>query len=96
MNYTTTSHTKSLSDGEKIKEEYFNLCMHDIKDGLSLLDLRFMLDDHAEKELYWECAGIKKAIDFITFRLVFELTKADSKQFDNLNINYADTKKKSK
>ena len=88
MNYIITSHGKSLSDGEKIKEEYFNLCIHDVKDGLSIMDLRFMLDDYAEKELYCECAGIKKALDFISFRLVFELTKADSKQFDNLNINY--------
>ena len=88
MNYTITSHMKSLSDGEKIKEEYFNLCIHDIRTGLSILDLRLMLKEYEKQELYWECAGINKAIEFITFRLMFELTKADSKQFNNLNINY--------
>jgi len=49
--------------GKNIKEEYFNLAMYDLEEGMSIDDLRNLLKEYANQELYWECAGIQKAID---------------------------------
>ena len=56
--------------GEEIKNEYFNLSMYDLEDGLSIDDLRNLLQEYENNEMYWECAGIQKAIDQMTFRIL--------------------------
>ena len=76
--------------GKNIKEEYFNLAMYDLEDGLSIDDLRALLDDYANRELYWECAGIQKAIDQMTFRILTLMSDKLNKQ--EIKLNYANTK----
>lgn len=80
--------------GEEIKDEYFNLSMYDLQDGLSIDDLRNLLEEYSNNEMYWECAGIQKAIDQMTFRILTLMSDKLSKQ--EIKLNYADTKEKTK
>ena len=56
--------------GKEIKDEFFSISMFDLEEGMSIDDLRALLDDYANKELYWECAGIQKAIEYMGFMLL--------------------------
>lgn len=78
--------------GEEIKNEYFNLSMYDLEDGLSIDDLRNLLKEYENNEMYWECAGIQKAIDQMTFRILTLMSEKLSKQ--EIKLNYANTKEK--
>ena len=78
--------------GEEIKNEYFNLSMYDLEDGLSIDDLRNLLQEYENNEMYWECAGIQKAIDQMTFRILTLMSEKLSKQ--EIKLNYANTKEK--
>ena len=78
--------------GKDIKEEYFNLAMYDLEDGMSIDDLRNLLKEYENQQLYWECAGIQKAIDHMSFMLLTLMSDKLNKQ--EIKLNYADTKKK--
>ena len=78
--------------GEEIRNEYFNLSMYDLEDGLSIDDLRNLLKEYENNEMYWECAGIQKAIDQMTFRILTLMSEKLSKQ--EIKLNYANTKEK--
>ncbi len=78
--------------GEEIKNEYFNLSMYDLEDGLSIDDLRNLLQEYENNEMYWECAGIQKAIDQMTFRILTLMSDKLSKQ--EIKLNYANTEEK--
>ena len=78
--------------GKEIKNEYFNLSMYDLEDGLSIDDLRNLLQEYENNEMYWECAGIQKAIDQMTFRILTLMSEKLSKQ--EIKLNYANTKEK--
>ena len=76
--------------GEEIKNEYFNLSMYDLEDGLSIDDLRNLLQEYENNEMYWECAGIQKAIDQMTFRILTLMSDKLNKK--EIKLNYANTK----
>jgi short-subunit dehydrogenase involved in D-alanine esterification of teichoic acids len=76
--------------GKNIKEEYFNLAMYDLEEGMSIDDLRNLLKEYANQELYWECAGIQKAIDHMSFMLLTLMSDKLNKQ--EIKLNYANTK----
>jgi short-subunit dehydrogenase involved in D-alanine esterification of teichoic acids len=76
--------------GKNIKEEYFNLAMYDLEEGMSITDLRKLLEEYSAQELYWECAGIQKAIDHMSFMLLTLMSDKLNKQ--EINLNYANTK----
>ena len=78
--------------GKNIKEEYFNLAMYDLEEGMSIDDLRNLLKEYANQELYWECAGIQKAIDHMSFMLLTLMSDKLNKK--EIKLNYADTKEK--
>lgn len=78
--------------GKDIKEEYFNLAMYDLEDGMSIDDLRNLLKEYENQQLYWECAGIQKAIDHMSFMLLTLMSDKLSKQ--EIKLNYANTKEK--
>jgi len=80
------------SKGKAIIEEYFNLAMYDLEDGMSINDLRNLLEEYASQELYWECAGIQKAINHTGFMLLTLMSDKLNKQ--EIKLNYADTKEK--
>jgi len=76
--------------GKHIKEEHFNLAMYDLEEGMSITDLRKLLEEYSAQELYWECAGIQKAIDHMSFMLLTLMSDKLNKQ--EINLNYANTK----
>jgi len=80
------------SKGKDIIEEYFNLAMYDLEDGMSINDLRNLLEEYASQELYWECAGIQKAINHMGFMLLTLMSDKLNKQ--EIKLSYADTKEK--
>ena len=72
--------------GKNIKEEYFNLAMYDLEEGMSITDLRKLLEEYSAQELYWECAGIQKAIDHMSFMLLTLMSDKLNKQ--EIKLNY--------
>jgi short-subunit dehydrogenase involved in D-alanine esterification of teichoic acids len=76
--------------GKDIKDEYFNLAMYDLEEGMSITDLRKLLEEYSAQELYWECAGIQKAIDHMSFMLLTLMSDKLNKQ--EIKLNYANTK----
>jgi hypothetical protein len=77
--------------GKEIKDEFFSISMFDLEEGMSIDDLRALLDDYANKELYWECAGIQKAIEYMGFMLLTLMSdKLNNKE---INLEYANTEK---
>ena len=78
--------------GKDTKEEYYNLAMYDLEEGMSINDLRNLLEEYSNQELYWECAGIQKAIEYMGFMLLTLMSeKLNTRE---INLNYADTKEK--
>jgi len=77
--------------GKEIKDEFFNISMFDLEEGMSIDDLRGILEEYANKELYWECAGIQKAIDYMGFMLLTVMS--DKLNTKSINLEYANTKK---
>lgn len=75
--------------GKDIKEEYFNLAMYDLEDGMSISDLRSLLKEYENQQLYWECAGIQKAIDHMSFMLLTLMSDKLNKR--EIKLNYANT-----
>jgi short-subunit dehydrogenase involved in D-alanine esterification of teichoic acids len=75
--------------GKDIKEEYFNLAMYDLEDGMSIDDLRNLLKEYENQQLYWECAGIQKAIDHMSFMLLTLMSDKLNKR--EIKLNYANT-----
>jgi len=78
--------------GKQIKEEYFNLSMYDLEDGMSINDLRKLLKEYESQELYWECSGIQKAIEHMSFMLLTLMSDKLNKR--EIKLNYANTKEK--
>tara|TARA_R110002012_G_scaffold6734_3_gene32152 strand:- start:2452 stop:2721 length:270 start_codon:yes stop_codon:yes gene_type:complete len=77
--------------GKQIKDEFFSISMFDLEEGMSIDDLRALLDDYANRELYWECAGIQKAIEYMGFMLLTLMSnKLNTKE---INLEYANTEK---
>ena len=76
--------------GKDIKDEYFNLAMYDLEEGMSITDLRKLLEEYSAQEVYWECAGIQKAIDHMSFMLLTLMSDKLNKQ--EIKLNYANTK----
>jgi len=80
--------------GKDIKDEYFNLAMYDLEEGMSINDLRKLLEEYSAQELYWECAGIQKAIDHMSFMLLTLMSDKLNKQ--EIKLNYANTKEETR
>mgnify|MGYP000545251363 CR=1 FL=1 len=80
--------------GKDIKDEYFNLAMYDLEEGMSITDLRKLLEEYSAQELYWECAGIQKAIDHMSFMLLTLMSDKLNKQ--EIKLNYANTKEETR
>ena len=72
--------------GKATKEEYYNLAMYDLEDGMSINDLRKLLKEYSSQELYWECAGIQKAIEYMGFMLLTVMS--DKLNTREINLNY--------
>tara|TARA_R100000541_G_scaffold57991_1_gene68617 strand:+ start:5023 stop:5280 length:258 start_codon:yes stop_codon:yes gene_type:complete len=80
-----------LSKGlkNKIIREYHDLTLYEFQNGLSIDDIEFMLYEYQDKELYLECAGIYKAMEWIKFSVLTNVIKIIDKNKTQIKIkNY--------
>tara|TARA_R100001510_G_C7656742_1_gene217094 strand:+ start:3102 stop:3335 length:234 start_codon:yes stop_codon:yes gene_type:complete len=60
---------------KEIKEQYYYMTIHDYKTGTDLLQLEKILKFYEKLEMYYQCAGIYKAIEEIKIIELIKLTK---------------------
>ncbi len=48
-----------------IINQYYHLAINDYINGLELEELQIILFEYEKKEMYLECAGIQRAIEYI-------------------------------
>ena len=85
-----TSNNRRSQYNEQIIDEYYLLVIYEIERGEPIEHIESMLKEYELKELYIECAGIKKGIDHIRFFALFELILrlCLDEQTDNLKLEY--------
>jgi len=71
---------------KEIIDSYYNITLYEYFDGLSLNDIEKLKQDYIDKELYLECEGIQRAIDFI--KIIDTLKNTLTKNEDYGNENY--------
>ena len=69
-------------ENETIRE-FYNLAVYDYEQGTDLDELRLVLFDYEDKEMYLQCAVIKLAIEYIEFIMIIELIKYINNIDDN-------------
>ena len=69
-------------ENETIRE-FYNLAVYDYERGTEIDELKLILYDYEDKEMYLECAGIKLAIEYIEFIILIELIKYKNNIDDN-------------
>ena len=54
-------------------KEFYNLALYDYEKGTDLEELKIILNDYEDKEMYLQCAGINLAIQYIEFLIYLEI-----------------------
>lgn len=54
-------------------KEFYNLALYDYEKGTDLEELKIILNDYKNKEMYLQCAGINLAIQYIEFLIYLEI-----------------------
>lgn len=54
-------------------KEFYNLALYDYEKGTDLEELKIILNDYKDKEMYLQCAGINLAIQYIEFLIYLEI-----------------------
>jgi len=60
--------------------QYYYITLYDYEKGAELDDLRLLLYDYEDKEMYLECAGINLAIEQIEFLQLIETIIYDNER----------------
>lgn len=60
---------------EETIQEFYIVSLEDVIDGMEIKELEWVLKDFENEEMYEECAGIKKALDFIKKKTIKEIKK---------------------
>jgi len=53
-------------------KEFYNLALYNYEKGTDLEELKIILNDYEDKEMYLQCEGIKLAIEQIEFLQLIE------------------------
>ena len=64
--------SKKESD-KSVSDEYYYMTLFDLANDADIRDILMALKDYESKEMYEECAGIKKALDLIEHKTIKEL-----------------------
>lgn len=66
-----------MSEGlsNEIINDYFMLTLYEIEKGTLYSEIEMMLKEYEDREMYLECAGIKKAIDLSAFFTTNDLVR---------------------
>ena len=69
---------------EDIVYSYYLLCLYSISQGESIEELEYLLSDFEEEELYEQCDGVRRAIEFAKTNtlegILLELNKETNNQ----------------
>lgn len=76
--------------------EYFALTTYELEKGTSVDEIKLILKQYEELEMYLECAGIYNALEVYKFNLSVDLAKIMSEDKIKNNIKFIkdDTKNK--
>lgn len=77
-----------MSKKTSIKDDYYKMAILDLENGSSMDDLRLLLKEYEERELYEACAGIHKAIENARFWTLLNMTEERKDLHDKITINF--------
>jgi hypothetical protein len=60
---------------EETIQDFYIASLEDVIEGMEIKELEWVLKDFEDEEMYEECAGIKKALDFIKKKTIKEIKK---------------------
>ena len=77
-----------MSKENNVKNEFYKMAILDLENGSSMDDMRLLLKEYEEREMYEACAGIHKAIDNARFWTLLNLTEERKDLHDKITINF--------
>ena len=72
----------------KIIQEYYDLTLYEIENGLTIEEVQIMLREYESNEMYLECAGILTAIEWVKFALLVSVIKIVEIKKIKINIKH--------
>ena len=60
-------------EDKDLVKEFYNLALYEYEKGTDLEELKIILNDYEDKEMYLQCAGINLAIQYIEFLIYLEI-----------------------
>ncbi|QDP58859.1 MAG: hypothetical protein Unbinned5607contig1000_7 [Prokaryotic dsDNA virus sp.] len=69
----TCNNTRYKGLDNPIIYDHYLLTLYEIENGTHVSDITNMLKEYEEKELYYECAGIWRALDHYQFIILYAL-----------------------
>lgn len=71
--------------------DHYNITLYEIEQGTSIDELRNILQEYENAELFEECQGIHLAIEIVSFNVLTQLIQ-ENKQYKKVKIRW--TRKK--
>jgi|TARA_R100001460_G_scaffold21717_4_gene44255 hypothetical protein len=76
--------------------EYFALTTYELEKGTSVDEIKLILKQYEDLEMYLECAGIYNALEVYKFNLSVDLAKIISEDKIKNNIKFIEDDRKNK
>jgi hypothetical protein len=77
-----------MSKENNVKNDFYKMTILDLENGSSMDDMRLLLKEYEEREMYEACAGIHKAIDNARFWTLLNMTEERKDLHDKIIINF--------
>lgn len=56
-------------------DDHYSITLYELENGATINEMRDIINEYKEFEDYEACAGIKKAIDIVSFLILTQLTR---------------------
>ena len=73
---------------KELIDEFYYMAMYDLAHEVTKQDLRQLMLEYERKEMYEQCAGIKRALDTYTFIGDYYKIKEEQDKTDFIQINF--------
>ena len=73
---------------KELIDEFYYMAMYDLAHEITKQDLRQLMLEYERKEMYEQCAGIKRALDTYTFIGDYYKIKEKQDKTDFIQINF--------
>jgi len=73
---------------KELIDEFYYMAMYDLAHEVTKQDLRLLMLEYERKEMYEQCAGIKRALDTYTFIGDYYKIKEEQDKTDFIQINF--------